>query len=83
MSGKITAVARVSSREKNEYQPGETRLAFYAPYNDANGERIPENAAWAKYTPAFHLQMTVLDEVAEKFKDGVDYLLTFEQKDAG
>lgn len=77
---KITAVARIANRESNEYQPGETRLRFYAPYNNPDGSRVEENKVWAKYTPAFNLEMTVLDEVADKFEDGVDYLLTFEKR---
>jgi hypothetical protein len=81
MSAKITAVARIWSR--TEAGDGQTRLQWSAPYADAQGNRVEENKAWAKYTPCFALDMTVLNEVAEKIEDGVDYLLTFEKKDAG
>ena len=53
---------------------GQTRLGFQADYND---ER---NKEWAKYTPGLAVQMTVLDDVAEKqFERGGRYLLTFER----
>lgn len=67
---KITAVATLQRKESvgNE----QTALAFYADYAD---ER---NKAWAKYTPALSLMMTVLDSVAEGFDHGGTYLLSFE-----
>ena len=69
---KTTAVATLSTMDAKGN--GETSLAFYADYGD---ER---NRAWAKYTPALSLSMTVTDAVAEQFEQGGRYLLTFEKQ---
>lgn len=67
---KTTAVAALYN--KDDRQLGQTTLFFQADYND---ER---NKAWAMYTPALAVQMTVLDSVAEQFTQGGRYVLTFE-----
>lgn len=72
MSKKIGAVAKVATKEP--IGDGQTRLTFQADYND---ER---NKEWAKYTPAFAVQMNVLDEVAENFEQGETYLVTFKRR---
>lgn len=75
---KVKAIARILS--KTDAFDGQVRIQWYAPYADESGERIPENAEWAKYTPALGIDMTVLDEVAEKLEQGKDYILTFEER---
>lgn len=55
----ITAKAFLSGKTENGQ--GETHLAMTADYADG------ANKEWAKYTPSLSVNMTVLDEVAEKF----------------
>lgn len=59
MAAVITAKVFISGESSNG--AGETSLSFTADYADG------ANKEWAKYTPALALNMTVLDEVAEKF----------------
>lgn len=67
---KTTAVVKLEAKTAGLY--GMTFLRFGADYND---ER---NKAWAKFTPAMTISMTVLDSAAEPFEYGGRYLLTFE-----
>lgn len=67
---KITAVGKVN---KVPLTDGEQTALYFTPAYDN-----PANKEWAKWTPAMHLQMNVLNEVAEKFESGVEYLITFE-----
>ena len=69
---KTTAVATLHTKTQNS--DGQTTLGFAADYND------PRNKVWSKYTPAFSVNMVVLDEVAEQFKHGETYVVTFESK---
>ena len=46
-------------------------LNFYADYEDGR------NKAWAKYTPAISVTMTVKPEVAEWFNEGESFTLAF------
>lgn len=66
---KTTAVATLYRKEATT--DGQSVLSFNADYSD---ER---NKEWAKYTPALSLSMNVIDPVAEGFKLGGRYLLTF------
>ena len=72
----ITAVAKIWNRV--DAGDGQTRLEWTAPYQDDKGNRL--NEEWYKYTPAITLHITVKNEIAEKFKDRTEYLLTFEEK---
>ncbi|WP_104116959.1 hypothetical protein [Arthrobacter sp. B1805] len=72
---KTTAVAKLTGKAASI--SGTVGLSFYADYND---ER---NKAWAKYTPALSISITVLESVAEQFEQGANYLVTFEAVDDG
>lgn len=39
----------------------------------------PENAAWAKYTPALSLSITLNGDVADRFEPGQAYTLMLEE----
>lgn len=53
-------------------------LEFHANYTTDPDD---PNKQWAKYTPALSICMTVIPEVAERFKVGAAYLLTFEAEE--
>lgn len=69
---KITAKVRCGSR--TEVDDTQDRVTFGANYSDADGNKV--NAEWAKYTPLFSLDMTVLKSVP--FEAGKNYTLTFD-----
>lgn len=69
---KITAVATLHT--KGPSTDGVTLLAFAADYNDS------QNKEWSKYTPSLSINMNVIDDVANHFKAGELYLVTFEPK---
>ena len=69
---KVTAVATLHT--KHPSIDGVTSLVFAADYND------PRNKVWSKYTPAFSVNMAVIDAVAEDFKVGEVYEVTFEPR---
>jgi hypothetical protein len=66
--------AAVALYSKGESSNGQTQLNFSADYDDEL------NKEWAKYTPALSVSMTVIDPVAERFLQGKQYLLTFEEQ---
>lgn len=67
--------AKVKLYRKTPVGDGQTGLKFMAPYTDADGNRINED--WAKYTPALHIDITVIDSVAEGMDVDQHYTLTF------
>lgn len=67
----MDVTAKVKVIGKGGVVDGQVVLIFSADYAD---ER---NKEWAKYTPAFSLQMTVLESVADKFAVGQPFTLTF------
>lgn len=69
---KITAKVRCQSR--TEVDDTQDRVTFQANYTDAEGNRV--NQEWAKYTPAFNLDMCVLKSVP--FEVYKAYTLTFD-----
>lgn len=69
MSVEITA--KVILQDVKPNIDGQTQLRFLADY--AAGK----NKEWSKYTPSLDLGMTVTDEVANTFKLGASYTLTF------
>lgn len=69
----VTAKVRVGTWTPSS--DGQTHLQFFADYAD------DRNKEWAKYTPSLSLNMVVLDSVAEHFKAGQAFTLTFEPGD--
>lgn len=69
---KVTAVGTVNKVPLTDGV--QTALHFYPAYDN------PANKEWAKWTPAMSIQMNVLNEVADKFERGTEYLITFEEK---
>jgi hypothetical protein len=67
----MSITAKVKLSRKGESADGQTYLEFHPDYADGR------NKEWAKYTPSMSVQMTVLDEVAEKFEPQGAYTLTF------
>lgn len=70
MTTQFTAKVFIAGHE--DIGDGQTRLIFGADYADGR------NKEWAKYTPAFALNMVVLDEVAQGLKWGDRATLTFD-----
>lgn len=69
--GSVTAKVFLSNRVDVDAE--QTKLDFYADYNDGR------NKEWAKYTPALNLTMTVKKEIADKhFPTGGHFTLTFD-----
>lgn len=76
---KMYITAKVMLISKLEQGVGENRsvlVAFTANYADGR------NSAWAIYTPSLQLSMTVKGSVADQFKIGQEYTLTFEESEA-
>lgn len=72
---KITAKVHCSSRQKLPTNGAdESTVWFTADYSAPDGTR--RNEEWAKATPLFSCQMTVLDSVP--FEAGKPYTLTFD-----
>ncbi len=69
---KTTAVAKLYNKVEGLET---TSLSFNAPYDR------PENHVWSKYTPALSISMTVLNEIADGYAIGDEFLLTFEKRE--
>lgn len=67
----ITAVARCQKQAPTDYG---TNVSFYPAYDS------PENQEWATATPSLSVMMTVQNDVAERFEQGGEYLITFEKR---
>lgn len=78
MGTSLTAVAQVTNKNVSRWssQQKSTSVKLGAAYNN------PENAAWATSTPAFNVDITVKDELAEFFDFDGEYLITFEKRNA-
>jgi len=68
----VAITAKVAVARKDSAGSGETDLVFSADYADGR------NKEWAKYTPSLDLRMRVLDSVAEQFRPGQSFTLSFE-----
>lgn len=69
-----TTVVEVQKPDHNDH----TKVRFNANYTNRSGERV--NQEWAKYTPAFTLEMWLSDEFMAAHSEltaGADYTLTF------
>jgi hypothetical protein len=67
----VNVTAKVKCTRHQPASEGQTWMEFQADYDDGR------NREWAKYTPAFSVNTTVKDEVAEKFELGEAYTVTF------
>lgn len=71
----ITAkVYVVRSTETGQGEDREVHVTLAADYADGR------NKEWARYTPVLNLKISLKDAVADKFKVGQRYLLTFEEE---
>lgn len=69
-----TTVTDVQSGQFND----QAKVRFTANYTNRAGERV--NQEWARYTPAFNLEMWLSDEFMAAHPEltaGADYTLTF------
>lgn len=69
----MAITAKVSLGMRMEQTDGTVGLHFYPNYTD------PANKAWSVATPSLYYQMIVKPEVAELFKHGCTYTVTFEE----
>lgn len=74
-TAKILCTAKIRCTGKTPISDGQTRLSFSPDYSDGR------NAEWAKNTPSLGLTMTVLDQIAARYKDGEAITLLFTVED--
>jgi hypothetical protein len=71
MDENVQITAKVKCTRHEALGDGQTALEFQADYDDGR------NKEWAKYTPSFSVNTTVLDSVAENFERGEACTVTF------
>lgn len=71
VTAKVFCAGKTESGEGDQRQ---TTVTFGADYQDGR------NKEWSLYTPALSLSMTLKGAVADRFKQGGKYTLTFEEE---
>lgn len=75
----MKTTAKIVLNSKLEQGTGENRqvtVSFSANYADG------KNSAWSLYTPSMQTTMVLKGEVADQFKIGQEYTVTFEESEA-
>jgi hypothetical protein len=72
----MAITAKMQLATKAHHADGQSNLRFVVDYQDGR------NKEWSKYTPGGQIELTVKSEVAEHFKLGGSYLVTFEPDEA-
>lgn len=73
VTAKVTCQGKTVQSEGTDSE--QVQLTFVPDYQDGR------NKEWARFTPALSLTMTVLPEVAARFRQGAHYTLEFAEEE--